>query len=811
MNDKRILTALTITIYILCSASIQAAEPNDLSSYYGFGDMEVIKLDWGIMAISVLDINGDGRNDIIATNNLKSRIEILIQKENISPQEASVSVDPADTDINILEPPTRFEKQPFAVSQKMFSLVSGDFNSDGLKDLAYYGDPRGLYVLLQKAKEADDKSGGKLSWQTRKKIAIDDGLQTPYALVCGDLNNDGLDDIALAGRDVIYIVTQKKDGTLSEPVKYPSTTQIKAIDIADLNGDGVNDLIMIVSDVEKPYNVRFGLPGGQLGPQVHLTAEIPWAAELYDIDGSKAKEILAVDSISGRLMCYKLVNRIEKDSDWPVLFYPLASGQGSSDRDMVIGDVNGDKLADVVISDPASAEIILYKQTAEIGLSEPARFPSFADTVKLCAVDTDKDGKTEIAVLSIKEKAIGISKYEDNRLTFPKPLDVLGEPVAVDFGDIDADGFADCVYAAVDANQTRWLRTINNVGNLTKGKVKFTDKLLAKKEIELLGEIDRGLKLEKLKSNPDGIKILDADQDGLMDVLIFDRYNPPPMFARQTEKGIFELVDSAGAQSSLLKEATLSSIALGNIDDKKGDELLVAQKNFARSLVFSDKGIWTVVDQYNAKSRENNISALTLFEFAQDKQKTDNALLLLDSQRGRLQILKKGNDDTYRFDKEMDVGKWSNAKNLKMAQASLTGGKGRSLVIFDSEKFAIITPPGAGKTPVQLEQQFSYETKIKDGVYGQMTVGDINSDNRPDVIMVDYKGNHIEILALDSQYKPVPAMRFKLFEEKSYRDGKPSGKSTVEPRELKVADVTANGKNDLVIVIHDRIIIYPQD
>ena len=53
-------------------------------------------------------------------------------------------------------------------------------------------------------------------------------------------------------------------------------------------------------------------------------------------------------------------------------------------------------------------------------------------------------------------------------------------------------------------------------------------------------------------------------------------------------------------------------------------------------------------------------------------------------------------------------------------------------------------------------------------------------------------------------------MRFKVFEEKAYR-GKKSGQINVEPRELKIADVTGDRKNDLVTVIHDRIIIYPQD
>ena len=54
-------------------------------------------------------------------------------------------------------------------------------------------------------------------------------------------------------------------------------------------------------------------------------------------------------------------------------------------------------------------------------------------------------------------------------------------------------------------------------------------------------------------------------------------------------------------------------------------------------------------------------------------------------------------------------------------------------------------------------------------------------------------------------------MRFKIFEEKSYREGESRSSTRIEPRDIKIADVTGDGKNDLVTLIHDRIIIYPQD
>jgi len=306
------------------------------------------------------------------------------------------------------------------------------------------------------------------------------------------------------------------------------------------------------------------------------------------------------------------------------------------------------------------------------------------------------------------------------------------------------------------------------------------------------------------------LKILDVDQDGLEDVLIFCKYESP-ILVHQTQKRKFEVIDSPNAQASLIKDASLRSIAVADVDGQAGQELLVAQKNFARSLVFSKGRSWSVIDQYNAKSTENEISAVAAFDIDGKGVQGRPAILLLDGQKGQLQILKAGDDKTYRFEKELNVGRWNAARNLKWLFAPLTGGKAKSILLFDSEKFALITPPSGSNVPEYLEQQFSYETKIKDGIYGNLTAGDINSDGRADIIMVEYNQNHIEILALNSEGKPIPAMRFKIFEQKSYRDGKGGDKSSVEPRELVVADVTGDGKADLVTVIHDRIIIYPQD
>ncbi|HLB73794.1 MAG TPA: VCBS repeat-containing protein [Sedimentisphaerales bacterium] len=789
----RLVTVLIISIVVgvgIGGVYAQDAPIEDLAGYYGFEEIEIVKLDWGILGLNIADFNGDGRNDIAVVNNRKAKIEVLVQKEAIGPGRTQVAVDANDVDINELTPPTRFDDQAIAVPEKVYSLVCGDLNSDGLADLAFYGEPKGLYVILQKAGEAEADKPKQLSWRTRNKIKIDDGLAIPRALVCADLNSDGADDLVLAGSDGIYIVLQKDNGSLAEPVKYPAIAQTLSVQVGDLNGDKINDLILVTNDAEKPVHVRFGFEGGRLGPLVQFFIERPFEFTLSDLDGEPGDEILTIEGTSGRLVCYKYSGEKGSDADWPMLYYPLASGEGNTKRDLALGDFDGDGLVDVTISDPGAAELIFYRQSAGIGLAEPVRFPAFADIVGLSSADVDNDGKSELAILSIKEKVIGISRFADDRLSFPKPLDLTGEPLAMELADIDRDGAGDCVYVSKDANDLRTLRV--SYGLAAAGE-------------------DRGvLKLEKLKADPDGLRVLDVDQDGLRDVLIFVSYELP-ILVRQVEKGKFEFVESPAAQASLIKDATLRLIDVADVDGRAGEELLIAQKNFARSLIFAEGRNWRVVDQYNAKGGESQISAVAAFDIAGEGEQGRPAIVLLDGQKGWLQILRAGDDKTYRFDRELEVGKWNSAAHLKMLFAPLTGGELSSILLFDSEKFALLTPPSSETAGAQnLEKQFSYETQIKDGRYGNLAAGDINSDDRADLIMVEFGRNHFEILALDSGLAPVPAMRFKIFEEKSYSQSKLAG-AAVEPRELTIADVTADGKDDLVTVIHDRIIIYPQD
>ena len=105
-----------------------------------------------------------------------------------------------------------------------------------------------------------------------------------------------------------------------------------------------------------------------------------------------------------------------------------------------------------------------------------------------------------------------------------------------------------------------------------------------------------------------------------------------------------------------------------------------------------------------------------------------------------------------------------------------------------------------------------YESTRKEAQFADLVAGDLNADGRMDLVLADVAEHFIEIAAYFSKPSPalselLHALSFPIFEEKSFRDID----ALVEPRELAVGDVDGDGRADLVLLVHDRVLIYRQD
>jgi hypothetical protein len=52
-----------------------------------------------------------------------------------------------------------------------------------------------------------------------------------------------------------------------------------------------------------------------------------------------------------------------------------------------------------------------------------------------------------------------------------------------------------------------------------------------------------------------------------------------------------------------------------------------------------------------------------------------------------------------------------------------------------------------------------------------------------------------------------PVVWWRVFEQRTFRN---PGSAMPEPREAVVSDFTGDGKDDIAILVHDRVLLYPQ-
>ena len=773
-------------------AAKKAASGADSSfkRYYGFREMEILKLQWGLGVPIVSDINGDGRNDLVVVNNRKARIEILLQKKDFDPAR-SAAAPILDDDVNDIfgrEAAWRFVRRQFDLDVAATSAVVADLNADGRPDLAY-GAKEGLYVALQQAPKKDAgpaKPGAprEPAWAAPRRIDIRNGLQRPDALTAGDLNGDGRTDLALLTADGTAVLLQNDDGTLAQPAKhYTSAKQLSKLRIADLDANKRADLVLLTGEREFPLRVRFQTRDGKLGPEVRLQLTGPTVLETVALAGRAC--LATISDHSKRVQLWALAPQASKRA-YPVFTYPLPASEAAKERDVVAADVNGDGLKDAVVSNPAAGEFLLFLAGKDGSLASPKTFPGMTDMRKLCAADLDGRGREAIVALSVKEKLIGVTRLEQGRLVFPRPLPIRDEPLAMDVADVNADGKPDLLYVARRKKEDKYfLRTILDLNQPKDGGAS---------EIELT----------ELKDRPLGLRAADIDHDGRIDAMILRPYGSL-LLVRQGPKGTWRQNTKSDIQAGLVANVFPAALSLAPLGPKGATAILVARKRFARALVFDAVKGWRVVDQYQAAGPQGVLSAAAACRLPGEKELT---LLTYDASRRRMGVLKRGQDGTYRTDRELKVGSLSIRKIL----TGNFGGPSKLSVLLCGRR-KIIRVPLIGRT-FHLQKIASFEPDIKGGRYGALTVGDVNNDGGPDVILCEQNKRHIEILTFNPAARLISAMRFKVFEQ--YRNVERSryGSSTEavrEPRAAVLGDVTADGKADLILLVHDRIIIYPQD
>lgn len=138
----------------------------------------------------------------------------------------------------------------------------------------------------------------------------------------------------------------------------------------------------------------------------------------------------------------------------------------------------------------------------------------------------------------------------------------------------------------------------------------------------------------------------------------------------------------------------------------------------------------------------------------------------------------------------------------------LQSGKTESLVSMGSSGFQLLGKSSARDLTVQVEAR--HLTDLPGIRYNGIDSGDFNGDGQADLVCLDGRKNLLEFLSLDTKNQKFSSvLHFRTFEKNMHYQGKKGG--AYEPREGLVIDLNGDRLDDLVFLVHDRLLCYYQE
>jgi len=752
----------------------------------GFSGMEMYKFDRNIEKLHLADMNGDGRTDILVVNNRKAEIVVLLNKGE-NRKDPEVDEKQVIDNINVINYDSRFSVKKIPVTARIDSIQVADMNGDGKRDIVFLGSPGGLFLFIQK------KDG---VFEKERNVEIPEAVSSPHALRCALLRRGGVPAVFVLCKQALRVFDISRDPNLAHPRKIPlDESLVKTLAdffVEDFDGDGRKDLVFAAPFSKRSLWVMVQEDEGKFGGIHSFDLGRYTSLRLHDADGDGKPEIFYLEKISGRVgvSAFRPAGGTDgKRVFGDIVFYPYPSSE-SRERDMAVGDVTGDGLPDVVVTEPSISALSLFARRKERAFSPFRIYPSLINAKKVCIGDFLPAAGAEILVFSKKENMIGLSRFIPGKgVSFPEPLPLQGKISAAAAADVDGDGRCDVLYAAEVKE---------------KGKKKRVIRVLKGERGGLTGSGLEVAPAAAFKTGPSDIIVFDADGDGKKDVIVFVPYEKHFRIFLQKEKGFEEISHRKEFNGGMIEHVSVRNFSTGDVDGDGRTEFIITRRNFARILTL-EKGRIKILEQINSPLNGSVASMVPVSLSGKAK----DAFLLFDAGFNKIFLMRKtraGYEPVETMDTECIA-----VERIYTADFSGTGKE--EVILKGRRKFGVIPRRVQGEKKDRLVRLASYETKIKDGKYGYLRVGSFKGKGSTQIILLEAVHHIIEFLSM-AKGVISPVVNFKVFEagpqpRMSMFGEKKEGK--FEPREMAFKDVNGDSLTDLVVIVHDRIIVYLQE
>ncbi|MGF1531880.1 MAG: FG-GAP repeat domain-containing protein [Puniceicoccaceae bacterium] len=728
---------------------------------------EVIKTSFRANRLRVSDLNGDGLNDLALINPEQRRIELFLR---IPPGGDGLKGKEVTSSRRGWQP--SFSNAPFERIIIPMAVIPGDLliadmDGDGKQDLAIISGTDSVEILYQGTSVED--------WARRDTIA-DLQISTRGGRLFW-FEREGSDPLLgyHGGSDLLFWkLSGESGGWTLQTRETLSGSAISPLIFEDLDGDGKRDLVFRLSNLNGFMMLASGWDLNKPKPEELIYfGETLGGFEIHYRAG-KAEGLVTLGSGEGMVQYGRLMPG-RGNSKYPTMeAMPIRNALISA---TILLDLNGDGNDAWITPHPVEAAIQVSRIGEDRNLSTVSS-PSFKGITEIVPVfGTESQELAGVLVFSPEEGMVGYSKViAGGKFAFPTIIPVENTPITMGW-----DSSSRTVAVAV-----------------REGRSNFTLEFFKLDEVEGLVQLgDREVMvLDGIRREPLGLHFRQLDEDAALEMMVFFDRDPVRIYDL-TEDG-WELVTSGLSLGRGSDRFDLANIGAGDLNGDGIEELFVTAAGFVRQMGFDAVNGLVTKAQYNV---EGGTLPLTKPQVADVDGDGVNELVAMTADGLRAVYFSKTSGDEYefagtlfRFPPGVERLHWMK-RNGDLGAVAI----GLEAALFFPEEDGDIHH-------VEMETIFSnLDPEI---IYTSLWSGDLSGDGQDEIVLFAEGTKRLEILRFTANEGWVSSLWFPLFEENINDSGRQRNQR--DPREVLVADVTGSGLNDLVVLVHDRILIYPQ-
>jgi hypothetical protein len=370
--------------------------------------------------VTLGDVNGDGKLDIITANLVSNNSSVLLGNGNGTFQTHAT----------------------FATGNQPYTVTLGDVNGDGRLDLVtanFASSTNTVSVLL---------GNGNGTFQTNIDFAT--GTR-PNFVTLGDLNSDGKLDIITAhitnnnASVLLNTATSFSAVNFTPQANFTTGLRPSSVTVGDVNGDGILDFVTANSGSNNA-SVLLGNGDGTFQNQATFaTGTKPYSVTLGDVNGDGKLDIITANFHSSNAVSVLLGNGNGTFKNQNT-FAP-----GNSSDSVTLGDVNGDGKLDIVTANTTgtatdNAGVLLGNGNGTF--KNQATFTTGNRPLSIKLGDVNGDGKLDIVTANYVGGNVSVLLGNGNGTFKTQATFATGfAPKSVTLGDVNGDGKLDIVTA----------------------------------------------------------------------------------------------------------------------------------------------------------------------------------------------------------------------------------------------------------------------------------------------------------------------------------------------------------------------------